>query len=105
MSPKNWEETMVNAYWDYRWRQIMDPLCDAFQRWKAGELGHADVDRAIDTAYKDKCLINNLLTHRPDRAAAVIQWWDREWFLTWIQENRPPPDVELSDVPPPESTE
>ena len=37
MSPKNWEESMVDAYWDYRWRQIMDPLCDTFQRWKAGD--------------------------------------------------------------------
>jgi hypothetical protein len=96
MSPKDWEEIMTNAYWDYRWTEIMGPLCDTFQRWKAGELGHADVDKAIDTAYKEKCMINSLLARRPDHAAAVIQWWDREWFLEWMEENRPPPDAIIS---------
>jgi hypothetical protein len=100
MSPKSWEEQLMEAYWDHRWRKIMEPLCEAFQRWKAGDIGHEDVNSAIDEAYKEKCLINNLVTYRPDRAAAVIQWWDREWFLAWIEENRPPADVELASVPP-----
>jgi hypothetical protein len=99
MSPKSWQETLTDAYWDYRWRKIMDPLCDTFQRWKAGELDHEDVDKAIDTAYKEKCMVNNLLAYRPDRAAAVIQWWDRELFLTWIEENRPPADIEIEAPP------
>jgi len=99
MSPKDWEQAMTEAYWDYRWRQIMEPLCDTFQRWKAGKLGHADVDQAIDAAYKEKCLINSLLAHRADRASAVIQWWDREWFLAWIEENRPPADVKVQPLP------
>ncbi len=96
MSPKDWEEILTNAYWDYRWTEIMEPLCDAFQRWKAGELGHADVDRAIDTAYKEKCIINSLLARRPDHAAAVIKWLDQEWFMEWIEEHRPPADARLS---------
>jgi hypothetical protein len=95
MSPKTWEETLTEAYWDYRWRKIMDPLCDTFQRWKAGELSHSDVDKAIDVAYKEKCSINSLLSQRPDRAAGIIHWWDPEWFETWIEENRPPAGVEL----------
>ena len=95
MSPRDWEEALTVAYWDYRWTEIMEPLCDAFQRWKAGELGHADVDAAIDTAYKEKSMINGLLAYRPDRAVAVIQWWDRDWFLAWIEENRPPPGVDI----------
>jgi hypothetical protein len=98
MSPTSWEEALTDAYWDYRWRKLMDPLCDAFQRWKAGELSHEDVNDAIDEAYKEKCLVNNLLGYRPDRAAAVIQWWDREWFLTWIEEHRPPAGADL--IPP-----
>ena len=100
MSPKSWEEQLTEAYWDYRWRKIMEPLCETFQSWKAGELGHEDVNGAIDEAYKEKCLINNLVTYRADRAAAVIQWWDREWFLAWIEENRPPAHVQLQSVPP-----
>ena len=96
MSPKSWEEALTEAYWDYRWREIMEPLCETFQRWKAGKLTHDDVNTAIDKAYKDKCAINSLLTQRYDRAAAIIQWWDREWFEAWIKDNRPPSDVDLS---------
>ena len=40
MSPKSWEQAMTESYWDYRWRQIMEPLCETFRRWKAGELSH-----------------------------------------------------------------
>ncbi|MGD2205155.1 MAG: hypothetical protein PVH17_00125 [Anaerolineae bacterium] len=90
MSPKSWEEALTEAYWDYRWRKVMEPLCDTFRRWKTGEIGHDQVDRAIDEAYKEKCAINNLITQRPDRAAAVIQCWDPEWFRSWLEENRPP---------------
>jgi hypothetical protein len=104
MSPKDWEQALTEAYWDYRWRRIMEPLCQTFQQWKAGELGHADVDRAIDAAYKEKCVVNSLLAQRQDRAAAIIHWWDREWFEAWIEEHRPPSDA-FSDVPtsPPDS--
>ncbi len=105
MSPKSWEEKLTDAYWDYRWRQIMDPLCDTFQGWKAGKLGHSDVDAAIDKAYKDKCMVNNLLGQRPDRSAAIIHWWDPEWFEMWIEENRPPSHVDLGTPPPRDSEE
>jgi hypothetical protein len=99
MSPKSWEEAMTEAYWDYRWRQIMEPLCETFQRWKAGELGHDDVDRAIDAAYKEKCSINSLLAQREDRAAAIIHWWDPEWFEAWIEKNRPPAHIKIDALP------
>lgn len=85
--------------WGTCWRKIMEPLCKTFQRWRAGELGHEDVNAASIAAYKDKCLVNNLLNYRPDRAAAIIQWWDGEWFMDWIRQNRPPEGVEL-EVPP-----
>lgn len=99
MSPKSWEETVTAAYWDYRWRRIMDSLCETFQRWKAGELSNADVERAIDAAYQEKCAINSFLSQREDRAAALIQCWDREWFRHWIIDNRPPAGVQVPPLP------
>lgn len=68
-----WEEALVDVYYDHRWRQLLQPLSEAFQRWKAGELIHADVDRAIEEAYKEKCWISNLCSPRRDRALALIQ--------------------------------
>ena len=99
MSPKSWEEALTDAYWDYRWRNIMEPLCKTFQAWKSGDLSHADVDKAIDAAYKEKCMVNSLLGQRPDRSAAIIHWWDPEWFEAWIEDNRPPAGVDVSPPP------
>jgi len=85
-----WEQALIDAYYDHRWRQLLEPLCETFQRWKAGELAHADVDRAIEEAYQERCCINNLFTQRRDRVVALIQSWDREWFEAWVKEHRSP---------------
>lgn len=95
MSPKSWEQSLTDAYWNYRWQKIMDPLCDTFQRWKAGELSHAEVDHAIDVAYKEKCFINSLLAQREDRAAGLIRCWDPDWFQAWVKEHRPPAGTDI----------
>jgi len=89
MQSKDWEQAVKDAYGDYRWRKIMEPLCETFQRWKAGEIGHAEVDAAIDHAYKERCAINTLLAQRQDRAAGLIRCRDPEWFKAWVEEHHP----------------
>jgi hypothetical protein len=52
MSPKKrstlhqWEQEMIDGYYDYQWHLALDPLYDKFQRWKADELSHNDMDDA-----------------------------------------------------------
>lgn len=94
MSPTDWEKKLVDAYCQYRWQKLLEPLCDTFQAWKAGQIGYAEVDRALEEAYKQKCALNNLFGQRVDRVWNLILWWDREWFEAWIQEHRPPAEVE-----------
>jgi hypothetical protein len=53
----------------------------------------------IDDGNKEDRPINNLATDRRDGAAAVVQQWEREWFLAWAQESRPPAHVKLASVP------
>ena len=89
MSPKDWEQRMIDAYYDYRWRRMLEPLCETFQAWKAGKIGYAEVDQAIEGVYKEKCALNNLFSQRHDRTACLIQVWDREWFDAWVKEHRP----------------
>ncbi len=84
-----WERALVDDYYDYRWRQMLEPLCETFQRWKEGELTYEDVDQAIEKAYQEKVVLHNLFSQRRDRAAGLIQWWDHEWFEAWIAEHRP----------------
>lgn len=95
-----WEQVLVDDYYDYRWRLLLDPLCETFQKWKDGKLGYADIDHAIEEAYREKCALRNLMGQRKDRAAGLIQWWDREWFDTWVQDHRPPPGVQLPSAMP-----
>ena len=94
-----WEKALIDAYYDYRWHKLLDPLCDTFKSWKAGELTHADVDRAIEEAYKERCLINNLFGQRRDRSVALIHWWDRDWFEAWVNEHRPPSGFQPPSLP------
>ena len=44
---------MIDAYSDYRWRQVLNPLYEKFQQWKSGELGHMDMDEAIHQTHKE----------------------------------------------------
>ena len=52
-SPRQrWEQALIDAYYDYRCHEVLDPLYDQFQRWKAGELTHDDMDQAIHEAQR-----------------------------------------------------
>jgi len=69
---------LVKAYFDYRWHRLMDPLCDAFQRWKAGLADQAEVEQALDRAYQDRCALRSLRELRLDHMIAIVQISDRE---------------------------
>ena len=89
MSPKDWEQRMIDAYYDYSWRRMLEPPCETFKAWKADKIGYAEVNQAIEGVYREKCALNNLVSQRYDRTACLIQVWDREWFDAWIKEHRP----------------
>jgi hypothetical protein len=93
-----WEQALIDAYYDHRWRQVLDPLYEKLQRWKVGELTHADVDRAIHETHKQNRELYRLFRESRSFLVGLIQW-DRDWFDGWVADNPPPPGVEL--VPPP----
>jgi hypothetical protein len=47
-----WEQALLDSYYDYRWREVLEPLYQKFQQWKAGELDHMDMDEAIHKTHK-----------------------------------------------------
>ena len=47
-----WEQVLIDAYYDYRWHQVLDPLAAATKRWEAGELDHVDLARAAGRIHK-----------------------------------------------------
>ncbi len=91
-----WEEKLVNDYRNYRWSQLMEPICEKMRLWKEGKISYAEMDEAIETCHHHLCEVRNLLNQRQDRLVMLIQWLDREWFMEWVKAHTPPPDVRLA---------
>lgn len=95
-SVQRWEEKLVDDYRNYRWRQLMEPMCDKMERWRAGELTYAEMDQALEECHGRACEVRNVLTQRTDRLVTLIQWLDREWFEEWVKNYSPPPGARLA---------
>jgi hypothetical protein len=98
ISEREWEQALIDAYYDHRWRQVLDPLYEKFQRWKAGELTHADMDQAIHETQKQNQELYTLFREGRSFLLPLIQC-DRNWFRDWVADNPPPPGVELVPFP------
>lgn len=92
---QSWEERLVADYYDYRWHQLMEPMCEKMQRWKAGQLSHAEMERALEECHQRVCEARNILSQRRDRLVLLIQYLDREWFQEWMKKNTPPPGARV----------
>jgi len=92
---QRWQAKLIEDYRDYRWRQLMEPMCDKMQKWKAGEFTHTDMDQALEECHQRVCELRNIINQREDRLVMLIQMLDREWFETWMGEHSPPPGARL----------
>jgi hypothetical protein len=89
-----WESALISAYYDYRWKWVLDPLYQKFQQWKAGELSHLDIDEAIHRTYKPRRDVNSFFSLKRDYLVRAIQI-NEEWFLPWVKDNPPPAGYKL----------
>ena len=96
---QKWEQTLVQDYYNYRWQQVMDPLCDKLQLWKAGELPNKELDQFMDNINQQIWEVRNIFSQRSDRLVNLIQFLDREWFLEWVKEYHPPPGAPVLPEP------
>ena len=86
---REWEQALIAAYYDYRWRQILQPLHDDLVHWAAGEREHADLDRAIHEAHKESQQLYRLFTQSRGWLVRAIQF-DEEWFQGWVKDHPAP---------------
>ncbi len=86
-----WEQEMMDAYYDYEWRLTLDPLYDKFQSWKVGELSHSDMDEAIHQAHKSCQSVYALFTTKRDLLVRIIQL-NEDWFPGWAKDHPRPKD-------------
>jgi len=89
-SVAEWEKQLINDYYEYRWRQALDPICEKMERWRAGEISHSEMADFLEEVHREVCELRNLFTQREDRLVLLIQWLDREWFDRWVKEHVPP---------------
>jgi len=61
-----WEQALIDAYDDYRWHQVLDPLAVAVRRWEAGDLDHVDLARAAERVRKGMSPIDYIFSEKRD---------------------------------------
>jgi hypothetical protein len=86
----DWNQRMIDDYYDYRWHRLIDPLCDKMQLWKDGNLTHAEMEETLEETHQEICEVRILFRQRKDRLVNLIQHWDREWFQDWLKKHSPP---------------
>jgi hypothetical protein len=84
-----WEHALLDAYDDFRWQQVLEPLYDQFQRWTAGELDHAEMDKAIHQTHKETQELYGVFTLKREILVRAVQL-DEDLFQDWVRENPPP---------------
>ena len=90
---RQWEQALVDAYYDYRWRQVLQPLYDDFQRWAAGALTAVrdDLDQATrsDQTHKKTQELYRLFSEKREWLARAIQL-DEDWYREWMKDHPAP---------------
>ena len=90
-----WEQALIDDYYDYRWRQVLNSLYGKFKRWEAGELKHWDMDQAIHETHKENQHLYSLFNESQSSLVGIAQW-DEEWFDEWVVVHPPPPGIQLA---------
>ncbi len=91
---REWQQKLIDDYYDYRWKQILEPLYQDFQHWKAAERSQADMNQAIHAAHKESQQIYTFFARGHDTLVGWIQM-DRDWFEPWLANNPAPPGARL----------
>jgi hypothetical protein len=91
---REYQQSLIDAYYDFRMHKILDPLCESFQQWKAGELTHDDVIELIHKVHKEHQKIFSLFSQGRDWLITCIQM-DTDWYSAWLKNNPLPPGLEL----------
>jgi hypothetical protein len=98
----NWEQALIDDYYDHMWREALDPLHDTMHKWlerdRGSDNGNIDIDKSVHETHKASRKIFNLFTEKRRFVVITIQM-DHKWFEKWVADNPPPPDIELLPEP------
>jgi len=91
---REYQQALIDAYYDMWVHQILDPLYEAFQRWKQGDLQHEELTELIHKVHGENQKVYSFFTQSRDSIINSIKM-DQAWFTTWTENHPPPPGIEL----------
>ena len=91
---REYQQALIDAYYDMWMHQILDPLYEAFQQWKRGDLEHSALTELIHKVHRENQKVYSFFTQS---RASIVNYIkvDQDWFASWIANHPPPPGVEL----------
>ena len=91
---RDYQQALIDAYYDASMHEMLDPLYEAFQQWKQGDLKHTDLTELIHRVHNENQKAYSFFTQGRNQIIACIKK-DGDWFPRWLRNNPPPPGVEL----------
>lgn len=91
---RDYQQILIDAYYDNWMREILEPLYEAFQQWKQGILKHNDLTELIHKVHRENQKAHSFFTQSRSQIIVCIKM-DNDWFLEWVKSNPPPTGVEL----------
>jgi len=96
-SPEDkWEEELLGAFYDYRWHEVLDPLYNKMQLWKADQLDHEIILGDIERVQKELKEANQLLRFNRKFVLSIVMATE-DFFKPWIAGHPVPPGVVIPE--------
>jgi len=84
-----WRREMIDAYYEERIREILQPVAGAAHAWEAGDLSSSGFLDEIFTAQRAARSFNGGFVGGHDILEGLIRA-DERWFATWVQDHPQP---------------
>jgi hypothetical protein len=91
-----WEQALIDAYIDYRWRAVFDALHEQLHRWESGELTHDEMGTEVHKTHKETREIYTSLYYPKREELVLHSQLDAIWFERWVSDHPAPPGIDLT---------
>ncbi len=78
---REYQQALIDDYYDLWMHQILDPLYEAFQQWKRGDLEHSRLTELIHKVHRENQKVYSFFTQSRDSIIGCIKM-DHDWFAT-----------------------
>jgi len=91
---REYQQALIDAYYDMWMHSILDPLYEAFLQWKRGDLQHNELSELIHKVHKENQRVYSFFTQSRTSIINCIKI-DETWFNNWKAAHPPPSGVDL----------